>query len=66
MRKNSKSIRQHVWRKIKNEKNRLLKYFFPSPEELEAREDEEYNYYWLVEDVFAGMEEYQGDCKPAG
>lgn len=55
-----------VWRKIKSSKNKLFNYFFPSPEELEAREDEEYNYYWLVEDVFAGMEEYQNECAPAG
>ncbi len=66
MKKISNNIRQIVWRKIKNEKNRLLKYFFPSAEELEAREDEEYNYYWLVEDVFADQDEYRGECKPTG
>lgn len=66
MRKNSSNIRQMVWRKIKNGKNKLFDYFFPSPEELEAREDEEYNYYWLVEDVFAGMEKYQAEGKQAG
>jgi len=54
-----------VWRKIKSSKNKLFEYFFPSPEELEAHEDEEYNYYWLAEVVFAGLEDYQGECKPA-
>lgn len=53
-----------VWRKIKCGNNKLFDYFFPSPDELEAREDEEYNYYWLVEDVFAGMEKYQVECNP--
>lgn len=52
--------------KSNKRKNKLVEYFFPSPEEIEARQDEENNYYWLVGDVFADTEEYQSEGKLTG
>jgi hypothetical protein len=66
MKKNSNNSTLPSGPKGHNKKNMLLEFFFPTTEELDQREDEEYNYYWLVGDIFNDLEEYQGECKPVG
>ena len=66
MKENSNKSRLPGRHKRPEKKYKLLEYFFPTQEELDVREDEEYNFYWLVGDVFTDLEEYQGECKPVG